>query len=41
MIRERIPRQDPQPPFWVGVVLALAICVPFWAAFTWLVGGLV
>jgi hypothetical protein len=40
MIRERIPRQDPQTPFWVGLLLALAICVPFWAAFTWLVSGL-
>jgi hypothetical protein len=41
MIRERIPRQDPQTPFWVGLVLGLAICLPFWAAFTWLVAGLV
>jgi hypothetical protein len=40
MIRERITRQDPHTPFWLGLLFALAICVPFWAAFTWLVGAL-
>jgi hypothetical protein len=40
MIRERITSQDRRQPFWVGLALALAICVPFWAAFTWLIAGL-
>lgn len=40
MNRERITGQDPQPPSWVGLALAVAICVPFWAVFAWLVAGL-
>jgi hypothetical protein len=39
-MRERTPRHDPQTPFWAGLVIALAISVPFWLAFTWLVAGL-
>jgi hypothetical protein len=40
MIRGRMTRQDPQPPVWIGVVVAAAICASFWAAFAWLVAGL-
>jgi hypothetical protein len=41
MNRERVTRQSQQAPQWLGLVLAVAICLPFWAAFTWLVSGLV
>jgi hypothetical protein len=41
MTRERVTRQNQEAPSWVGLVIALAICVPFWGAFTWLVSGLV
>lgn len=40
MIRHQLTKHDPQPPFWLNLLLALAICLPFWAAFTWLVAGL-
>jgi hypothetical protein len=40
MIREQIPQHNPRRPVWVGLVVAVVICLPFWAAFTWLVAGL-